>query len=52
MTLDSEERPAPPALPIYLAEDLTQGGKLAQIVHEKQIYTLRITKANKLILTK
>lgn len=41
-----------PALPIYNARDLTQSGELAQIVLEGQIYTLRITRAGKLILTK
>lgn len=39
-------------LPAYSARDLTQGGDLAQIVLEDQIYTLRITRAGKLILTK
>lgn len=39
-------------LPIYDANDLTQGGDLAQIKLSDQIYTLRITRAGKLILTK
>lgn len=39
-------------LPTYAASDLTDGGDLAQIVLDGQVYTLRITRANKLILTK
>jgi hemin uptake protein HemP len=39
-------------LPVYDANDLTKGGDLAQIKLEDQIYTLRITRAGKLILTK
>ncbi|MEM9584106.1 MAG: hemin uptake protein HemP [Pseudomonadota bacterium] len=39
-------------LPVYEATDLTQGGDLAQIKLEDQLYTLRITRAGKLILTK
>ncbi len=39
-------------LPSYSAQDLTKGGDLAQIVLGDQIYTLRITRAGKLILTK
>ncbi len=41
-----------PTLPTYAAHDLTGNGTLAQIVLEDQIYTLRITRAGKLILTK
>lgn len=40
------------AAPFHRAEDLTCGGRLAQIQHGEQIYTLRITAADKLILTK
>lgn len=40
------------ALPTYAARDLTEGGELAQIVLDSQTYTLRITRAGKLILTK
>lgn len=40
------------ALPTYAARDLTEGGDLAQIVLDGQTYTLRITRAGKLILTK
>lgn len=39
-------------LPTYSATDLTQGADQAQIVLGDQIYTLRITRAGKLILTK
>ncbi|MEM8979782.1 MAG: hemin uptake protein HemP [Pseudomonadota bacterium] len=39
-------------LPIYDANDLTQGGDLARIKLDDQVYTLRITRAGKLILTK
>lgn len=40
------------ALPIYDANDLTKGGDLACIKLNDQYYTLRITRAGKLILTK
>jgi hemin uptake protein HemP len=33
-------------------KDLLHGGSELQIVHEEQIYTLRLTRNNKLILTK
>ncbi len=39
-------------LPTYSANDLTENGDLAQIALDDQIYTLRITRAKKLILTK
>ena len=39
-------------LPAYSASDLTNGGDQAHIVYEGKIYTLRITRAGKLILTK
>lgn len=38
--------------PLHRAAELTAGGTLARIDLEGQIYTLRITKAGKLILTK
>jgi len=40
------------AAPLYDARALTEGGDLAQIKLEDQLYTLRITRAGKLILTK
>lgn len=39
-------------LPSHKAEDLTRGGNLAHIELGDQLYTLRITRAGKLILTK
>lgn len=44
----------PPArsLPVYDARELSQGGDLSRIVLNDQSYTLRITRAGKLILTK
>lgn len=39
-------------LPLYDANDLTKGGGLAKIKLDDQLYTLRITRAGKLILTK
>ncbi|WP_298261517.1 hemin uptake protein HemP [uncultured Litoreibacter sp.] len=39
-------------LPTYSAQELTKGADQAQIVLGDQIYTLRITRAGKLILTK
>lgn len=39
-------------LPVYDATDLTQGGDLARIKLDDKLYTLRITLAGKLILTK
>ncbi|MEO0484974.1 MAG: hemin uptake protein HemP [Pseudomonadota bacterium] len=39
-------------LPVYDAADLTKGGDLAKIKLGDQLYTLRITRAGKLILTK
>ena len=45
-------KPAPNALPTYSAQDLTKGADQAHIVLGDQTYTLRITRAGKLILTK
>ena len=39
-------------VPLHDARDLTKGGSVAQIVLNKQLYTLRITRLGKLILTK
>jgi hemin uptake protein HemP len=44
--------PAPSVLPTYAAEELTKGADQAQIILGDQTYTLRITRAGKLILTK
>lgn len=38
--------------PLHHAEELTMGGRVAKIVLGDALYTLRITKAGKLILTK
>ena len=38
--------------PCYNAEDLVEGGQSAHITLGDQLYTLRITRAGKLILTK
>lgn len=40
------------ALPCHEATDLTDGGSVAHIRLSDQTYTLRITRAGKLILTK
>ncbi|WP_083217282.1 hemin uptake protein HemP [Thioclava sp. SK-1] len=40
------------ALPAHDAEILTKGGNQANILLNGQVYTLRITRAGKLILTK
>jgi hemin uptake protein HemP len=39
-------------LPTYDARRLTEGGDQARIALNGQVYTLRITRAGKLILTK
>ncbi|MDE0209767.1 MAG: hemin uptake protein HemP [Boseongicola sp.] len=44
--------PPDDTLPLYEAKDLTNGGVLARIKLEDQLYFLRITRAGKLILTK
>ncbi|WP_424927770.1 hemin uptake protein HemP [Amaricoccus tamworthensis] len=41
-----------PATPAWNATDLTRGGVQARIVLDDKTYTLRITRAGKLILTK
>lgn len=43
---------SPVAMPVHAAESLTAGGNLAHIHLQGQIYTLRITRQGKLILTK
>lgn len=40
------------ATPVHEARVLTEGGSLARIELSGQIYTLRITRQDKLILTK
>ena len=54
--LDRLERPkmevVPKVYPTFDARELTVGGNIAQINLDGQIYTLRITRQQKLILTK
>ena len=38
--------------PLHRAEDLTSGGRTAKIMLGDSLYTLRITRQGKLILTK
>ena len=52
MTEHTPSREALPALPLHDARALTEGGGQAMISLDGQIYTLRITRAGKLILTK
>jgi hemin uptake protein HemP len=40
------------SIPVHDAIHLTDGGTLARIVLNGQVYSLRITRAGKLILTK
>lgn len=40
------------ATPVHEARVLTEGGSLARLVLDGQVYTLRITRSGKLILTK
>ncbi len=40
------------SIPVHDAQVLTQGGQLAHILLNDQVYSLRITRAGKLILTK
>jgi hemin uptake protein HemP len=40
------------SVPAHRAEELTAGGSEARITLGEQVYTLRITRAGKLILTK
>lgn len=50
---NAARRPQPVAEPpLHQADDLTGGGNLARIQLADQTYTLRITRAGKLILTK
>lgn len=51
-TVPQTTRQPVPAHPSYVATDLTQSGTQAQIILGDQVYTLRITRAGKLILTK
>ena len=48
----SASDPTSNSIPLHQAQCLTDGGNLAHIDLKGQIYTLRITRAGKLILTK
>lgn len=48
----SEPRDGAADIPRHEIRTLTRGGDKAVILHEGQAYTLRITRQNKLILTK
>ena len=50
--MESTSPVRPADLPVYDAEELTQNGSLAHIALNGQLYTLRITRQGKLILTK
>ena len=54
MSIQQEIIAAAPAAmqPLHNARDLTAGGKQASIQLDDKIYTLRITRQGKLILTK
>ena len=47
-----DQSPAGQSTPVYSARALTEGGNLAYIDLDGHTYTLRITRAGKLILTK
>ena len=51
MTAQDPQPPQDPA-PMHDARSLTSGGTQARIALDGQIYTLRITRQGKLILTK
>jgi len=51
-SVDEQTVPIENKLPTYDAKALTKGVDQAQIVLGDQIYTLRITRAGKLLLTK
>ena len=52
LTLAPAPTPRPPAEPVHDARDLTGPAGQARITLDGQTYTLRITRAGKLILTK
>ncbi|WP_299350517.1 hemin uptake protein HemP [uncultured Shimia sp.] len=52
MSATIAQTPTISSVPAWMAEELTQGGSLAQIRLGDQAYFLRITRAGKLILTK
>lgn len=48
----TEQTPAPAPSPIVKSEELLRGGQEIIITHQGETYRLRITRNNKLILTK
>lgn len=52
MTQPDATFPKAERIPVHRAKDLTGNGTRAEIDLNGQVYTLRITKAGKLILTK
>ena len=52
MTLANLAATSGQSIPVHDAQVLTQGGQLAHILLNDQVYSLRITRAGKLILTK
>ncbi|MEL6792406.1 MAG: hemin uptake protein HemP [Pseudomonadota bacterium] len=52
LRFDEIDDEAPKRAPRYDALDLVKSGNLAEIALGDQIYTLRITRAGKLLLTK
>jgi len=47
-----DKKPNPPATPVLSSAQLFKGAPLVEINHAGQRYLLRVTKENKLILTK
>ena len=50
--VEHEKMTVTSTLPVHEASRLTEGGDLALIRLDGQLYTLRITRAGKLLLTK
>lgn len=49
---DPEKCDTPDGVPVHDVLCLTSGGSLARLVHQGEVYLLRITRMGKLILTK
>lgn len=45
-------RPKPKPVPVVTAQTLLRGGRKLLIEHEGEVYTLQLTRQNKLLLTK
>jgi hemin uptake protein HemP len=48
----SPEQPRPSAAVVWTSEEILKGTKEIQILHHSEIYRLRLTKNDKLILSK